>query len=196
MNPSCSICRDSLDEVDQCCLVKCGHVFHFDCVKKWLRIKGECPTCRTKSSESHVCRLYFSSEDNSNETSLEEKVQKYAAIIGHQREHIMTLQEKLDFYDAKGQYFEAACKLKDRESKAMKQKVEHTAKEIEDSEKIILAMGSEIDGLRKQIMDMSSIQDANTNLPKSDRSDFRKSVGLNAEELKGVLNKRVIDKQD
>ncbi|KAI1698603.1 ring finger domain-containing protein [Ditylenchus destructor] len=170
MSRSCSICRDSLDEVDQCCLIECGHVFHFDCVKKWLRIKEECPTCRTKSSESHVCRLYFSSEDNSNENSLEETVQKYAQIIGHQREQIIMLQENLDFYDAKSRYFAAACKLKDREGKAMKQKVEHMAKEIDDSEKTILAMGSEIDGLRKQIMDMSSMQDTlNKRLPVIER---------------------------
>lgn len=42
-NGQCAICLDpQLDKSRP----NCGHVFCFDCLKEWCRVKLECPTCR------------------------------------------------------------------------------------------------------------------------------------------------------
>jgi hypothetical protein len=40
---NCSIC---LETPDDCTQLKCGHVYHKECIHKWLKIKNTCPNCR------------------------------------------------------------------------------------------------------------------------------------------------------
>jgi len=48
----CSICLDDLEEGDTLAKSKfpevssCGHIFHYDCLHKWLSNHDECPVCR------------------------------------------------------------------------------------------------------------------------------------------------------
>ena len=42
----CSICLELLTDNMECCSIKCGHVFHTECIKEWSRIKQNCPLCR------------------------------------------------------------------------------------------------------------------------------------------------------
>lgn len=50
---SCSICLDTFNDknntlTNQCIKIKkCGHIFHLNCFKKWLRYNKTCPLCRT-----------------------------------------------------------------------------------------------------------------------------------------------------
>jgi len=49
----CLVCRDELTL--QCVVVKlprCAHVFHDDCLKKWLNFQNWCPICRTDIASS------------------------------------------------------------------------------------------------------------------------------------------------
>jgi hypothetical protein len=39
----CSICFDHIQEIY---ILKCNHVFHEECIQKWIHIKNECPLCR------------------------------------------------------------------------------------------------------------------------------------------------------
>ena len=32
---------------DDCCLLSCGHIHHAECLIEWLRIKQQCPQCKT-----------------------------------------------------------------------------------------------------------------------------------------------------
>ena len=41
----CSVCFEVLD-FDTCMRLKCGHVFHIDCLKKILHLR--CPLCRSE----------------------------------------------------------------------------------------------------------------------------------------------------
>ena len=46
--PSCSICLADYKDTDWLRLLPdCGHLFHKDCVDKWLRLNLSCPVCRT-----------------------------------------------------------------------------------------------------------------------------------------------------
>ena len=43
----CIICFDGLEEKEICKIVTCDHVFHKECINKWLNVKQNCPCCRT-----------------------------------------------------------------------------------------------------------------------------------------------------
>jgi len=42
----CSICLDELVVGQPALRIPCGHLYHEDCVKDWLRKSNECPVCR------------------------------------------------------------------------------------------------------------------------------------------------------
>jgi Ring finger domain len=47
----CTICITELEDGDMVrTLPKCNHVFHRDCIDRWLYISGTCPICRTAVS--------------------------------------------------------------------------------------------------------------------------------------------------
>ncbi|KAI3827233.1 hypothetical protein L1987_01309 [Smallanthus sonchifolius] len=48
---SCPICHEDYKNGDKIGrMVKCGHEYHVDCIKRWLLIKKLCPICRTECS--------------------------------------------------------------------------------------------------------------------------------------------------
>ncbi|GAA5886341.1 hypothetical protein JCM5296_001874 [Sporobolomyces johnsonii] len=42
----CPVCLMDYDDDDECMLGHCGHGFHSDCLKAWLKDHGSCPVCR------------------------------------------------------------------------------------------------------------------------------------------------------
>jgi hypothetical protein len=43
---NCPICIDTYDVGDECCRLRCNHIFHAKCIKKWLKVRALCPICR------------------------------------------------------------------------------------------------------------------------------------------------------
>uniref|UniRef100_H3B6W4 RING-type E3 ubiquitin transferase n=1 Tax=Latimeria chalumnae TaxID=7897 RepID=H3B6W4_LATCH len=41
----CIICHDDLSQ-ETLCVLECGHRFHKECIKEWLKKQSTCPTCR------------------------------------------------------------------------------------------------------------------------------------------------------
>ena len=63
-NTSCSICLDEFKENHLVCVTECNHVFHFNCLKKWLItnvMNPKCPNC--------VCSLLKEHNDTTNLTN-------------------------------------------------------------------------------------------------------------------------------
>tara|TARA_B110000908_G_C10266101_1_gene464107 strand:- start:4478 stop:4912 length:435 start_codon:yes stop_codon:yes gene_type:complete len=46
LKSDCSICYDNFQKELKGCQLPCGHIYHEDCIKKWLKIDHVCPTCR------------------------------------------------------------------------------------------------------------------------------------------------------
>lgn len=44
----CAVCRTDFKMNRFARMLKCGHIFHKECVDPWLQQKGECPTCKGK----------------------------------------------------------------------------------------------------------------------------------------------------
>ena len=48
----CTICQYELEVEDSVIALPCGHVFHADCIKKWLELSKMCPICNEEYCES------------------------------------------------------------------------------------------------------------------------------------------------
>ena len=44
----CPICLEYFNDKEKLAKLKCGHVFHIECIKKWISRESNCPTCRIK----------------------------------------------------------------------------------------------------------------------------------------------------
>jgi hypothetical protein len=68
-NTNCSICLCDMEEGDEYFDIKCKHIFHKDCIKKWLEeFNYICPICRTELGKSHA---HINSSEESNDINVE-----------------------------------------------------------------------------------------------------------------------------
>lgn len=57
---NCSTCLELLTPSCELSSAPCGHVFHSDCINKWLETgKKNCPQCRSKCSFNQLRRIFF-----------------------------------------------------------------------------------------------------------------------------------------
>jgi hypothetical protein len=47
-NLNCIICMDKFEEGEQIKQLLCGHIFHGDCIDKWLEKEKKCPFCKAE----------------------------------------------------------------------------------------------------------------------------------------------------
>jgi hypothetical protein len=51
---TCTICLNELQSGDRVSDLPCGHDFHVDCLKDWLKRKNQCPLCQRHGIARHV----------------------------------------------------------------------------------------------------------------------------------------------
>ncbi|XP_055322394.1 E3 ubiquitin-protein ligase TRAIP-like isoform X2 [Sitodiplosis mosellana] len=85
MNISCSICAELFRGPDAHNLhvTRCGHVFHNECLAKWLERKNTCPECRSKTTSATVIRLFVNIVDS----TYDENVDGPPDLVGLQNEN-------------------------------------------------------------------------------------------------------------
>ena len=60
----CIICTEQFDNARDVSALKCGHIFHADCLQAWLIHSMTCPQCRQHVAKTAVIhKLYFSRPD-------------------------------------------------------------------------------------------------------------------------------------
>ena len=47
-NLDCIICMEKFEEGEQVKQLNCGHIFHGDCIDKWLEKEKKCPFCKSE----------------------------------------------------------------------------------------------------------------------------------------------------
>ncbi|UJR16536.1 hypothetical protein I4U23_003436 [Adineta vaga] len=69
-NLQCAICMDDFKENDEAKRLPCSHHFHEECISRWLRLHGTCPTCRvTLDGDNTANREYFNLQPNQQQSS-------------------------------------------------------------------------------------------------------------------------------
>jgi len=66
----CAICMDDFKENDEAKRLPCAHHFHEECILRWLRMHGTCPTCRvTLDGDNTSNREYYNLYPNPEQPS-------------------------------------------------------------------------------------------------------------------------------
>ncbi|XP_049401208.1 probable E3 ubiquitin-protein ligase ZFP1 [Solanum stenotomum] len=42
----CSICLDDYYDKEKLTEINCGHLYHFGCIREWIKLKNSCPICK------------------------------------------------------------------------------------------------------------------------------------------------------
>ena len=64
MNVACSTCLDSLTLESGISATPCGHVFHTDCITKWIESgQNNCSHCRADCQKKNFVKLFFSQNE-------------------------------------------------------------------------------------------------------------------------------------
>ena len=50
----CLICMGQLEEGEKIGDLSCGHSYHVDCLKEWLKRKNVCPLCNAQVADPHT----------------------------------------------------------------------------------------------------------------------------------------------
>ena len=62
MNCSCPTCLETFTQDCPIYSTACGHIFHLNCIERWLENKVSCPQCRKRCIRSDLRRIYLTSE--------------------------------------------------------------------------------------------------------------------------------------
>ena len=67
MNTACSSCLELFTSRSNISTTPCGHVFHTECITKWLQDRQKnCAQCRKSCTVNQIVKLYFSEGDPEN----------------------------------------------------------------------------------------------------------------------------------
>ena len=124
MNVACSICLESFTLTSDIYTTPCGHVFHYECIRKWLeRGNPHCSLCRQNCEINEITRLHFSE----NEAALEENY-----VYTQLESENLKLQKEVN--ESKARELEAnkkSTQLKSENLKLRKEINESKARELE-----------------------------------------------------------------
>jgi len=62
----CSICLNSIKKEEDTIKTNCKHLFHTECISRWLKIKTSCPLCRKFLINSYNINLYLDNKKYEN----------------------------------------------------------------------------------------------------------------------------------
>ena len=114
MKVVCVICTELLLINSHISVCSCGHVFHEECLFKWIRTgQLTCPQCRCKLKEKEIVkRLYLtefditSSQTSSDFRSIEVNQENYERLLNKVEELKQSMKEQTDALQAKSKLIE------------------------------------------------------------------------------------------
>ncbi|CAK1545751.1 unnamed protein product [Leptosia nina] len=163
MHILCTICSDLVNPSENIHVIKCGHIFHYDCLKQWVDRSKSCPQCRIKVTNSCIFRIYLTVSNENTE------------------EDVTTLQSKLDNTQLQLRQAHIDCKEKEKNISDLKLDLKKTEDLIQDLEKKLVIKSSAVTALKEQLKYVQ-IQNQETQRLKEE-NEFLKN---NVETLKGL----------
>ena len=159
----CSICLDSLNfSDDTISVLKCGHVFHHDCLVNWIQTNSTCPECRCQVGKSSlVKKIYpkYSEEDTNIYKGNSSETKKLFDLL----EQNNKLSQK------------AVCKrmveLED-ENKKVKSEVDELKNQITELQKTLEISQRNVESLNKENCDLKSA----VKTLQTEKSEIKESV--------------------
>lgn len=63
MDNICPICFEDLDQSPSSKLIGCAHEFHIHCIHHWLKLRSNCPMCRSPLENTFNAKQKFSKKN-------------------------------------------------------------------------------------------------------------------------------------
>lgn len=57
--PACSVCHENMKQWETILSTTCGHLFHSNCINKWLNSSTTCPQCRHDCDKTSIIRVHL-----------------------------------------------------------------------------------------------------------------------------------------
>ncbi|KAL4091951.1 hypothetical protein QTP88_026550 [Uroleucon formosanum] len=104
---TCSICDETFGGIhhDSTYTTQCGHVFHYQCLMRWLKRSNTCPHCRSSVLENNLIKLFLQDDPNARVTwdrktdeeinTLKEQLKKMQEKETHNSNSIYSLEAQL-----------------------------------------------------------------------------------------------------
>jgi len=54
---TCTICIEEFEENEKVATLPCGHLFHFEEISEWLKLKNSCPLCSTEVTKESISKM-------------------------------------------------------------------------------------------------------------------------------------------
>ena len=99
MNTACSSCLELFTSSCDISTTPCGHVFHTECISKWLEDRQEnCTQCRKSCKKGQIIKLFFSEGDPENNliTELMEENRKLQTEANLAKSESLQLQKEVN----------------------------------------------------------------------------------------------------
>ena len=87
-NDTCPVCRynliESCDNITHAVIGECGHAFHFECIKTWLKTNHNCPLCNQKwIFKKNPCNFddYDSTQFTDHQNNIINQISSFIPII-------------------------------------------------------------------------------------------------------------------
>ena len=183
MNTACSTCLESFSARSDISTTMCGHVFHTDCIEKWLQNgKNQCPQCRKNFGNNQIIKLYFSESESENNLilELEEANRKFQEEANESQSQCLKFQkENLKIQGENSKIQEENLTLKEENLRLKK----HLNDMETDSNKIQMTLRKKCDELtekfEKSEKEVSNLKSKRRNLEEENIVDGNENSGGN-----------------
>ncbi|XP_033222943.1 E3 ubiquitin-protein ligase TRAIP-like [Belonocnema kinseyi] len=93
MNIVYAVCIELLQPSAVICNTQCGHIFHLECLTRWLQSKQTCPQCRRNVTANKINRVYLTFVNNG---GVEEEIEILRSSVEGLEQELALKQKDLD----------------------------------------------------------------------------------------------------
>ncbi|XP_011148078.2 E3 ubiquitin-protein ligase TRAIP [Harpegnathos saltator] len=144
----CTICRDNFIQSDDIAVTRCGHVFHVNCLSRWLTRSNSCPECREKTSQEKTQRLYvtFASNEASNTDNLSTQER-----IDSLKFQVLLNEKNIKYYTSKNETLE-------KQNAGLRQEVRKVESEISKKNSTIYLLKEQMKDLKEKYTEYETLK--------------------------------------